>query len=141
MTEQTPHIPTTFGYELIRDHVLSSILGKHEQDILYWAGKELARKFPVFETEELPTFFKEAGWGELTLHKLSEKEAVYHLQIDPNIAKANQRAFQLEAGFIAEQYQNIQQYLTECYPKTKARNAIVELTIAWDSKEIIEKNG
>ena len=29
-----------FGYEIIRDHVLSNILGKHENEILYWAGKD-----------------------------------------------------------------------------------------------------
>ena len=141
MTEQMNQIPTTFGYEIIRDHVLSSVLGKHEADILYWAGKELARKFPAFEVEELPTFFKEAGWGPLTLQKKSKKEVIYHLHIDPNIAEANQRAYQLEAGFIAEQYQNIQQYLTECYAKVNSKEAIVELTIAWDPKEIIEKEG
>lgn len=138
VTEQTSYTPTTFGYDLIRDHVLASILGKHEEDILYWAGKELARKFPVFELEELPTFFKEAGWGDLTLHKLAKKEAIYHLHIDPNVAEAKHRAFQLEAGFIAEQYQSIQHYLTECYPQIRSKEHLVELTIAWDPKEIIE---
>ena len=49
--------------KLLRDHVLPSILGQHEEDILYWAGKEIARKFPVFTIEELPIFFTEAGWG------------------------------------------------------------------------------
>ena len=28
----------SFGYEIIRDHLLHSILGKHEEDVLYWAG-------------------------------------------------------------------------------------------------------
>ena len=64
--------PTRFGYEIIRDHVLPSILGKNEAEILYWAGKEVARKFPIFTTEELPSFFVEAGWGTLTLEKLFE---------------------------------------------------------------------
>ena len=48
---------SSFGYELIRDHVLSSILGKHEDDILYWAGKELARKFACKSQEEIIAFF------------------------------------------------------------------------------------
>ena len=37
-----------FGYELMRDFLLPTILGKHEKDILYWAGKDLARKFPLY---------------------------------------------------------------------------------------------
>lgn len=141
MTEEINQMPTAFGYELIRDHVLTSVLGKHEADILYWAGKELARKFPSSEIEALPTFFKKAGWGRLTLEKMTDKEVVYHLHIDKVVAKANQRTHQLEAGFLAEQYQNIQQYITECHAKVSPRKALVALTIAWDPKEIVEKNG
>ena len=62
--------PTRFGYEILRDHVLPSILGKHEDEILYWAGKEVARKFPIFGIDELPDFFQEAGWGPLNLKRL-----------------------------------------------------------------------
>ena len=58
-------MPTRFGYEILRDHVLPSILGQHEGDILYWSGKEIARKFPIFSVDELPIFFTEAGWGVL----------------------------------------------------------------------------
>ena len=42
---------TAFGYEIIRDHILSTIVGKNEADILYWCGKETARKFPLLEIE------------------------------------------------------------------------------------------
>ncbi len=54
MEKTTYGTPTKFGYEILRDHVLPSILGTHESDILYWAGKEVARKFPVFSIEEIP---------------------------------------------------------------------------------------
>ena len=99
--------PSRFGYELLRDHVLPNILGQHEEDILYWAGKEVARKFPVFTIEELPTFFSEAGWGKLSLYKTSKDDVFYYLQDEPNILNVRNRTFSLEAGFIAEQYQKI----------------------------------
>ena len=68
-----------FGYEIIRDHVLSNILGKHESEILYWAGKDLARKFPLYSMEEAQQFFLEAGWGQLTLLKENKDEFTYVL--------------------------------------------------------------
>ncbi len=36
--------------KLLRDYVLPSILGKHEDDVLYWVGKDIARKFPCSDT-------------------------------------------------------------------------------------------
>ena len=130
---------TQFGYELIRDHVLPSVLGVHEGEILYWAGKELARKFPIFSIEEIPSFFIEAGWGTLTLVKSSKKESFYELADDENAIKVELRKFQLEAGFIAEQYQKLNGFLTECYAEPKQKNKSVHFHVKWDTKETIVK--
>ncbi len=137
MDKNTYEKTSQFGYELIRDHVIPSILGKHEGDILYWAGKELARKFPVFDTEEIPAFFHEAGWGELTAEKTSKKEAFYKLHSPSEPFKVSERNFQLEAGFIAEQFQKLNGFLTECYAKPNSKDHSVTLHIAWDKKEAI----
>lgn len=128
-----------FGYELIRDHLLPSVLGVHEGEILYWAGKEIARKFPLFSTEEIPAFFAEAGWGNLSLIKLSKKEAFYELTNDTIDLKVDQRKFQLEAGFIAEQYQKLNNVLTECHADIKKRNQSIHFQVKWDPKTIIDK--
>lgn len=136
MENNTYETPTQFGYELIRDHVLPSILGKHEGDILYWAGKEIARKFPVFSIEEIPAFFLEAGWGQLTLDKMSKKEAFYKLESPGEPLKISERNFHLEAGFIAEQFQKLNGCLTECYAEPNARTNTVTLQLAWDKKEL-----
>lgn len=137
MEKNTHGAPTQFGYELIRDHVLPSILGKHEGDILYWAGKEIARKFPVFSIEEIPSFFLEAGWGQLKLEKMSKKEAFYQLQSPGEALKISQRSFQLEAGFIAEQFQKINGFLTECYADPQNNDHSITLHVAWDKKETV----
>lgn len=133
MDNHTYNSPTQFGYELLRDHVLPSILGKHEDDILYWAGKELARKFPIFASEELFDFFNEAGWGPLLIDKTGKDEIFYSLTPDHN-SSAQQRSCQLEAGFIAEQTQKLTGFLTECHGETSKDGSSIKFHVKWDSK-------
>ncbi len=139
MSTQQKHEITQFGYELIRDHVLSSILGKNEEDILYWSGKELARKFPLYELEEAIPFFHEAGWGDLTIDKVSASEAFCTLTGDPEILKFDQRCFRLEAGFLAQNQQKCSGFLTECYEEKKVKQGQVKFHIKWDLKDKIEE--
>ncbi|MBK3493501.1 YslB family protein [Viridibacillus sp. YIM B01967] len=124
-----------FGYELIRDHVLSSVLGKNEEDILYWCGKELARKFPLYSMEEAISFFHEAGWGDLTIVKQSKDETFYALTGDPEIMQFEKRCFRLESGFLAQQQQKISGYLTECYDEKKSKRDVVSFQVKWDLKD------
>ena len=135
MENITYDTPTRFGYELLRDHVLPSILGNHEDDILYWAGKDVARKFPIFSIDELPIFFTEAGWGPLQLDKTEKDEAFYSMKNDFGTNNQN-RSCQLEAGFIAEQYQKLNGLLTECYGEMK--DGLVHFQVKWDLKTKIE---
>lgn len=129
-----------FGYEILRDQVLSSILGKHESDVLYWAGKELARKFPLFSIDEAKSFFEEAGWGILSLEKESKESAIYVLMNDEDLLKPNQRCFRLEAGFLAEQTQKLNGFLTECYDEVNSKHGNVKFTVKWDLKERVSSN-
>ncbi len=133
---ETKTVPA-FGYELIRDHVLSTILGKHENDILYWAGKELARKFQMFSMEEATSFFKEAGWGTLTLEHLAKDEAFYVLTGDPESLQIEKRCFRLEAGFLAQQQQKLGGFLTECFEDKIINQKMVRFHVKWDLKEVI----
>lgn len=126
-----------FGYELIRDHVLSNILGKHEDDILYWAGKDLARKFPMFTMDETSSFFHEAGWGLLTLERLNKDEAFYVLTGEDDSLQIEGRCFRLEAGFLAQQQQKLSGYLTECFEEKSTKTNSVQLHVKWDLKEKI----
>lgn len=128
---------SSFGYEIIRDHILSSILGKHEDDVLYWAGKELARKFPCKSQDELIAFFADACWGTLELMKESKDGRIFQLTNDPEILQIKQRSFKLEAGFIAEQIQLAKGYLTECYNEKREKQQYVMFTVKWDAKERI----
>ncbi|MET4560819.1 YslB family protein [Lysinibacillus parviboronicapiens] len=128
---------SSFGYEIIRDHILSSILGKHENDVLYWAGKELARKFPCKSQEEIIAFFADACWGTLELTKESKDGRIFHLTNEPALLQLKNRSFRLEAGFIAEQIQQAKGYLTECYDEKREKQQLVMFTVKWDVKERI----
>ncbi|WP_342505349.1 YslB family protein [Sporosarcina sp. FSL K6-2383] len=137
MENTTNLSPTRFGYDLLRDHVLPSILGAHQGEILYWAGKEIARKFPVFSVEELPVFFQEAGWGILSLEKTQKDEAFYTMTNGDEI-NIQDRSFQLEAGFLAEQYQKLNGLLTECYGEAQSKKGRVSFQVKWDTKTKID---
>ncbi|MFF2755105.1 YslB family protein [Psychrobacillus sp. NPDC058041] len=137
MNEKEHSHVTSFGYELIRDHVLASILGKHEKDILYWAGKDLARKFPLYTMEEAMTFFHEAGWGTLQLEKTAKDSAYYTLETYNMPQSGISRSHRLEAGFLAEQQQKIGGYMAECFDEQVKKNGVVTFHIKWDLKATI----
>lgn len=135
MDKQKTDAPTRLGYEIIRDHVLPNILGKHEDEILYWSGKDIARKFPIFTIDELPDFFEEAGWGSLIAHegKTAKDEAVFILEQSDTTLLEN-RSYNLEAGFIAEQFQKLNGLLTECYGEKLPKENHVRFLVKWDLK-------
>lgn len=136
LEEQKMKTIPSFGYEIIRDHLLHSILGKHEEDVLYWAGKELARKFPLYSMDETISFFIEAGWGQLTLEKETKDEAFYILSTDGESSlNLEARCFRLEAGFLAEQTQKQLGFLTECYDEKNAKKHYIRFIVKSDLKE------
>ncbi len=69
MMDATPKQTPLFGIELIRDYVLTDLLGSDYRQVIYWAGKRLARQFPVVDESELASFFEQAGWGTLEIKK------------------------------------------------------------------------
>ena len=135
MSEQNTKTIPTFGYELIRDNILRTVLGKHEEEVLYWAGKELARKFPLFTLDEAPLFFEQAGWGILSVEKQDKDEIIYKLSGDADTLKLEERCFRIEAGFLAEQTQKINGFLTECYEEKNNKQGTITFNVKWDLKE------
>src|SRR5690606_38200048 len=109
-----------------------------ENDVLYWAGKDIARKFPCTDIQLIISFFKDAGWGTLTLEKESKDGYILHLtNDDPELLNITKRTFRLEAGFIAEQIQSMKGCLTECFEEKKEKQQIVTFQVKWDAKELI----
>ncbi|EIT85403.1 hypothetical protein A374_11685 [Fictibacillus macauensis ZFHKF-1] len=138
--EQTASGVPVFAYEVLKHILLPELLGKEERNILYWAGRSLARKFPVDSAEEIIHFFAEAGWGTLTILEMNKHEMTFELS-SPIITKRFQMkedvTFGLEAGFIAEQIQYHRKCITETYETVKRKHK-VHFTVKWDRKDDTE---
>ncbi|MFE4243374.1 YslB family protein [Peribacillus butanolivorans] len=129
-----------FGYELIREVLLIDILGKDSNQILYWAGKQLARKFPLNGEQEVVAFFQNAGWGHLEIIKFSKTEMELSLTgeiISRRLDLHPDCHFQLEAGFLAEQFTLQKKFLSESTEEIKRRAKKVTFTIQWDPRDPI----
>lgn len=97
-----------FSYHLIRNDVLRDLLGTNHDEILYWAGRSLARKYPLTTIEQLTDFFKRANWGKLTLQKERKYKNIYELTGEW-MGKNDNRCYELESGFLAQQIELIKQ--------------------------------
>ncbi|WP_433743508.1 YslB family protein [Falsibacillus pallidus] len=129
-----------FGYELLREVLIPDLLGKETPDILYWAGKHLARKFPLLSDEEIQSFFLEAGWGHLRAVKQGKNSTEYELTspaIQKRLEMKEQSCFRLEAGFLAQQIQNQQKAITEAHEEVQRRQKKVHILVQWDQKDKI----
>lgn len=139
-TEELQQIVPAFGYELIREVLLNDILGPEAPAILYWAGKRLARKYPMETMDDLVHFFQQAGWGSLNIKKESNHEMELELSgglIEKRCMENNQCHFQLEAGFIAEQIELQRKVICETYEHPRKKKGIITFTVKWDKKDFI----
>jgi predicted hydrocarbon binding protein len=130
-----------FGYELIREVLLPDLLGKDTASILYWAGKNLARKYPLETVEDIVTFFDKAGWGTLTVASERKDELEFELTsplIEARLSSKEECTFQLEAGFLAQQIEQQKKLVTETYEQQKKRAKKIIFTVKWDRKDTLE---
>lgn len=124
-----------FGYELIRETLLENLLGKDYNSILYWGGKNLARKFPLGSMLEVTDFFEKSGFGILTVLKENKNELIFELTselITNRFERDVDFSYQLEAGFLAEQLQNIIGQEAEAMEQHKKKTRTVILTVQWE---------
>ncbi|RHW40679.1 DUF2507 domain-containing protein [Neobacillus notoginsengisoli] len=127
-----------FGYELIREVLLPELLGKDGPEILYWAGKLLARKYPLETIEEIIAFFARASWGELSVRKLSKNEIEFELApvlLASRVTSKAETYFQLEAGFLAQQIEQQKGVTAEAFEHPVKRSQLASFTVKWDSKD------
>lgn len=132
-------LATLVGYETLRDLLLPELLGDNP-DILYWAGKKLAREFNLAKDEDLPIFFHQAGWGTLERLKAHQQKQLFKVS-GPIVAlrlKKNAE-FQLEAGFLAETIQNQLGFVVEAIIKNQdLRHGSVTILVQQDPEDPID---
>ena len=82
--------------------MIPELLGSDTPEILYWAGKKLARKYPLQNLTEIIDFFKRAGWGDLSIKSETKKELELELSsslITNALKTKNPVIFKLKQAF------------------------------------------
>ncbi|MGG3469670.1 YslB family protein [Neobacillus pocheonensis] len=135
-----PRNISIFGYELVREILLPEILGKDTPEILYWAGKRLARKFPLSDYDQLVEFFINASWGQLNIKHESKNQIEFELASPLLVSRVKSKAenfFQLEAGFLAQQIELQKEAIAETFEHPAKKSNIIHFTVKWDKKDQI----
>ncbi|GAA6112452.1 MAG: YslB family protein [Apilactobacillus sp.] len=127
-----------WGQELLRDVLLNDLLGNDTHSIMYWAGKKIARKYPLKDALDIVLFFKQAGLGDLTIESENKYEIKWTLSGDI-VAKrieANPDAdFMFEAGFLAQITQQQFKVISEAEMNPKEeKNGTVLIRVHMDPK-------
>jgi predicted hydrocarbon binding protein len=126
-----------FGYELLRGVMLPELLGKESPSILYWCGRNLARKYPLETVEAISDFFCDAGWGTLVNADEGKSHLVFELSsglISKRAHNSTNPFYSLEAGFLAQQIQAIKQRVAESHYTFKKDDKII-FHVEWDHKD------
>ncbi|CAK1230413.1 YslB family protein [Fructobacillus tropaeoli] len=126
---------SAFAPLLLRDALLANILTDDYANITYWAGKELARQFPVETSADLPAFFEKAAFGDLTIKYQSGDQQQWLLSgamVEDRLATNHQADFSLETGFLAQQLELQEEVVAEGTFQVSARQQTVTVTILTD---------
>ncbi|MEI3612608.1 DUF2507 domain-containing protein [Pseudogracilibacillus sp. SO30301A] len=119
----------TIGQDILRYISLPSFLGHERDTLLYFIGRNLARKIHIGSFDDVIYLFKKFRWGNLELIKDKKNHMILHLMSD-DIVKRMQASievdFRLEAGFIAEAMQNVTGRPAECTETVNERLFRVE---------------
>jgi predicted hydrocarbon binding protein len=127
-----------FGYEMIREKLIPDLLGKEFKSILYWAGRNLARHYPLSSTEEIIAFFPKAGFGNLSVVKESKDNIEFLLKgplIENRFNRNEDATYSLESGFLAEQVEKIVQYSAEAVEEQRKRALEIHIIVQWDKRD------
>lgn len=122
-----------FAYELLRDVLIPELVGEEESIILYWAGKNIARKYPLETTEDFIQFFHHAGWGELAVNEEKKNQIIFQFSSESVIKKirnGTSASFSLETGFLAQQIEMMKNRPADARKEMKKKKVIV--TVQWE---------
>lgn len=120
------------GYDILRYIGLPELFGEEKDTLLYFLGKNIARKFNINTLEDIILFFEKSGWGTLELIKSKRKERVFQLLSDSIVLRLSSEIdteFRLEAGFLAEAVQQIEGTECECLESINKRIKQVEFAV------------
>lgn len=120
------------GYDILRYIGLPELFGEEKETLLYFLGRNLARKFEFSSLEDLSLFFEKMGLGTLDLVKDKKKIKTFYLLSDAIVTKLKSNIetdFRLEAGIIAEVFQQLEGVDSECLESVNRRLKQIEFTV------------
>ncbi|MFC4556614.1 YslB family protein [Virgibacillus kekensis] len=122
------------GYDVLRYVGLPDLFGTESDTLLYFMGKNLARKLETRTIDDIVFFFDKMGWGKLDLYKEKKKGMTFHLMADAVVYRLNapiDAEFRLEAGFLAEAVQIIKGRQSECQESINQKLAQIEFSVMY----------
>lgn len=130
--QQSEHV--YFVNQLYRDFLLPTILGETSEEILYWGGKRIARKYDLASFEDVNSFFETTEFGTLTKIKKRRTEIDFELagQSVTDRLNSDSQEFSLEAGIIAEAVEKETGRTTECELEIDHKNNLVHIAAKFD---------
>lgn len=120
------------GYDVLRYLGLPELLGKEADTLLYFMGRNIARKLEMHTVEDVSFCFDKLGWGKLELVKQKKHQMIFQLMADAvayRLKSALTVDFRLEAGFLAEAIQIIQGTECECVEEINKRIYQVQFSV------------
>lgn len=140
MLEDPNQHPSFQGIALLRDELLPNLLKEDLSDILYWAGKELARSHAAASVDEISTLMRTLSFGALSLVEHKKSSYLFHLQgeiVHSRLKKNSQADFALETGFLAQMVQQLSEQYTEGSYTIQKKNNQIEIVLQSDRKEAL----
>lgn len=110
-------LPTSTGHDILRYLLLPDLLGHNSDTLLYFSGRNLARKIKLSEINDIYYFFQKISWGHLELVREKKNELSLLLMSDEIVKRLESNLtteFNLEAGFLAEAIENVTDRPSEC---------------------------
>lgn len=120
------------AYDIIRYLGLPELLGPESPTLLYFMGKNIARKMDTESVSDIIYAFEKLGWGKLELVKEKKKELTFHLMSDSVVYRLNapfETDFRLESGFLAESIQLIKDQTCECNEEINKKIHLIEFNV------------
>lgn len=120
---------------LLRDGLLPNLLKEDEKDILYWAGKELARSHRFNSLDELIAQTGRNFCCELNQVKSTKHTVLFTLTgelVEYRLKNQKSPSFSLETGFLSEGHQQLTGVYTEGTYETNPKKSSVSILLQSD---------
>lgn len=124
----------TRGQDVLRYISMPALLGEEKDTIMYFIGRDLARRIEIKKLDDIIFLFKKFNWGALELIKERKWELEFHVMSDDVAQRMTSNfdiEYRLEAGFLAEAITKVMNRPCECIETINERLYRVELKVTF----------